>query len=146
MNFRPTRTCSRLSRRKYLQKMSGGNILADTTVRAAATQDLRFSEQDPFMSGITEDVPGDVQSPRQRRRLPSKNELRQISSDVFLMRVDHEGPRSRIGAPRHVLFDAQYKGDIMKAYWYINHELDMNLIATPLWGVKMQKNKKNKVI
>ena len=38
------------------------------------------------------------------------------------MRVDHEGPRSRIGAPRHVLIDAQYKGDIMKAYWYINHD------------------------
>jgi len=101
--------------------MSGG-VSADSTVRAAATQDLQFSEQDPFMSGITEHVSGDVQSPSQRRRLPSENEFRQISSDVFLMRVDHEGPRSRIGAPRHVLIDAQYKGDIIKAYWYINHD------------------------
>ena len=33
------------------KKMSGG-ISADTTVRASATQDLQFSEQDPSMSEI----------------------------------------------------------------------------------------------
>ena len=36
---------------KNIKKMSGG-ISADTTVRASATQDLQFSEQDPSMSEI----------------------------------------------------------------------------------------------
>ena len=137
------RTCSRLSRptdsivfENILKKMSGGDISADTTVRAAATQDLRFSEQDPLMSEIMDHAQletsdqlrvaendtrdGDSQTKRQRCEVlnPPRNHHRYSYPNRTIL--FGECALMKIGDKEYTMLDCQYVDAVLKHAWYVH--------------------------